>query len=289
MHMQAEEVVIDARGLAIAALRWNAGAPCRVLCVHGWLDNAASFTEIAPQLPGCDVVAIDLPGHGRSAHRGGGTMQHFIEYVADVVAVLDALGWDHAVLLGHSLGAGVMACVAGIAPERVRAVLLLEGIAPQPAVPEKILESLRAAIEAGQRGAGDSAGYVDFDAAIVARRKGYWPLSDEVSRRILERALTPARDSVLHWHTDSRLRQASAMRLVEGQVAALLGAIRAPVLLVGADRGLFATQEAHAARLANIAGLEYVCLPGSHHLHLEPETAPAVADLLHTFIAHHTG
>lgn len=285
--MAAEEIRLDARGLALAGLRWHTGAPRRVLCVHGWLDNAASFTEIAPQLADCDVVAIDLPGHGRSAHRGAGTMQHFVEYIADVVGALDALGWDQAVLFGHSLGAGVMACVAGTVPERVRSLLLVEGIAPQPAWPEKILESLRAAIEASQRGAGKSAGYADFDAAILARRKGYWPLSELASRRILERALTADANGVLRWHTDPRLRQVSAMRLVEAQVSALLGAISAPTLLIGADQGLYATRDAHAARLAEVRPLEYACLPGGHHLHLEPETAPAVARLLNEFMASH--
>lgn len=287
MSDQGHEIRVRARGLELAALRWHAGAATRVLATHGWLDNAATFAELSPRLPGCDIVALDLPGHGRSAHRGTGTLQHFLEYVGDVIAVLDALGWERAVLLGHSLGAGVMACAAGVFPERVAALLLIEGIAPQPAPAEKILESLRAAIEAGQKGAGESAGYPDMAAAIQARRKGFWPMSDEASARILARALTAGDDGVLRWHTDPRLRQPSATRLADGQVTALLRAIRAPALLVGASQGLFATQQAHAARMADIAHLGYVMLPGSHHLHLEPESAPAVAAALEAFLASH--
>lgn len=283
----AAEVRLGARGLTLAGLRWNEGASCRVLCTHGWLDNAATFSELAPQLADCDVVAIDLPGHGRSAHRGAGTLQHFIEYVADVIAALNALGWDSAVLLGHSLGAGVMACTAGTFPERVRALMLIEGIAPQPAPSEKILESLRAATEASLRGAGESTGYADMAAAIQARRKGFWPMSDAASQCILERALTRDAGGTLHWHTDPRLRQPSATRLGEGQVQALLGSIRAPTLLVGASEGLFATQAAHAARMGDIAQLEYVVLPGSHHLHLERDSAPGVASALGGFLGRH--
>lgn len=283
----ATDIRLPARGMVLAGLRWHEGAPCRVLSVHGWLDNAATFCELAPQLPGCDVVALDLPGHGHSSHRGAGSLQHFVEYVADVIAAMDALGWDSAVLLGHSLGAGVMACVAGAFPERVRALLLVEGIAPQPAPPEKILESLRAATDAMQRGAGESAGYVDMAAAIHARRKGFWPMSDAASQRILARALTRDAEDRLRWHTDPRLRQPSAVRLGEGQVQSLLKSIRAPALLVGAGDGLFATQAAHAARLADIAHLEYVTLAGGHHLHLETETAPAVALALQDFLLRH--
>lgn len=281
------ELRLAARGLTLAGLRWHEGAPVRVLCVHGWLDNAASFSELAPLLPGCDIVALDLPGHGHSSHRGAGQMQHFAEYVADVVAALDALGWESAVLLGHSLGGGVMACVAGLFPERVRALLLVEGLAPQPAPAEKIRESLRAAIEAGQRGVGLSVGYACMADAVMARRKGFWPLSDGASERILARALTGDTDGTLRWHTDARLRQPSALRLSDGQVSALLGAIRAPTLLLGATTGLFASRDAHAARMAEVAGLEYACLAGGHHLHLEAETAPAVAACLGDFLARH--
>lgn len=281
------EIRLSARGLTLAGLRWGEGAPCRLLCAHGWLDNAATFLEVAPQLHGCDVVALDLPGHGHSAHRGAGTLQHFIEYIADVNAALDALGWESAVLLGHSLGAGVMACSAGVFVDRVKALVLIEGIAPQPAPAEKILESLKAAAEAGMRGAGESAGYPDFTAAIQARRKGFWPMSDAASQKILERALTADATGTLRWHTDPRLRQPSAVRLAEGQVQAMLHAVRAPALLVGATQGLFATHAAHAARMADIPHLEYVVLAGSHHLHLEAETAVSVADAINAFLARH--
>ncbi|MFZ5723333.1 MAG: alpha/beta fold hydrolase [Pseudomonadota bacterium] len=285
MSAAPEEIRLAARGLQLAALRWNAGAPHRVLATHGWLDNAASFQALAPLLADCELVALDLPGHGRSAHRGAGNLQFFIEYVADVVAALDALGWTETILLGHSLGAGVMSCVAGTIPDRVRALLLIEGFAPQPSPPEKIVDSLRAAVTAALRGPGESSGYPDLAAAIVARRKGYWPLSDAVSGAILQRALTADADGTLRWHTDPRLRQPSAFRLTEEQLAALLREVRAPALLLGAAGGLFPTRDAHAAGLAAMPQLEYRCLPGGHHLHLEPETAPAVAAALRDFLA----
>lgn len=282
--MAAEEIRLAARGLELTALRWHAGAPQRVLATHGWLDNAATFNTLAPLLPECDLVALDLPGHGRSAHRGAATMQYIVEYVADIVAVLDALGWDDAILLGHSMGAGVMTCTAAIVPQRVRALWLLEGVAPQPAAPEKILDTLGKAVAQQQRGAGESAGYADMAAAVDARRKGFWPLSDAASAAILARALTRGADGVLRWHTDPRLRQASALKLTREQLQTLLHAVRAPTLLLGGEKGLFATRETHAEALDAIAGLQFRCLPGSHHLHLEPETAPAVAGALREFM-----
>ena len=51
----------------LAALR-NDGSGPRVLALHGWLDNAASFLPLAAHLRAIDLVALDLPGHGHSAH-----------------------------------------------------------------------------------------------------------------------------------------------------------------------------------------------------------------------------
>ena len=195
----AEEGVLSARGLALATLRWRNGDAHRVLCVHGWLDNAASFSRLAPLLAGCDVVALDLPGHGRSAHRGAGTLQYFVEYVADVVAALDALGWDDAVLLGHSMGGGIATAVAAAAPARVRRLCLVEGLAPQPEDEDRFLGRLREAVNADRRGNGPAAGYPDLAAAIVARGRGHWPLPDDAAAALLARALTAGDDGRLYW------------------------------------------------------------------------------------------
>lgn len=281
--MAPEEIRLDARGLTLAALRWRNGDVHRVLCLHGWLDNAASFSRLGPLLSGCDVVALDLPGHGRSAHRGAGTLQYFVEYLADVVAALAALGWDDAVLLGHSMGAGICTGVAATCPERVRALCLVEGLAPQPEDAGKTVGRLRGAILADRRGPGTSAGYADMAAAVAARGKGHWPLPGDAAVALLERALTRSADGLLRWHTDPRLRQPSALRLGPAQVEALLAAVRCPALLVGARGGLFADPASHGATA--IAGLKAVVLAGGHHLHLEREQAPAVAGQVLDFLA----
>ncbi|HQC73883.1 MAG TPA: alpha/beta hydrolase, partial [Candidatus Competibacteraceae bacterium] len=59
--------------LRLAARAWGPADGLPVLAVHGWLDNAASFDALAPLLPELRLVALDLPGHGHSAHRPPGT------------------------------------------------------------------------------------------------------------------------------------------------------------------------------------------------------------------------
>lgn len=122
----------------IAALSWGADpfqpTAARVLCLHGWLDNAASFHIFAPLLvaalggvTAASVVAIDLPGHGLSCRFDFYSSGAFAVAVA---ASLDVLKWRTAVLVGHAAGGGVALIVAGALPERVVGLALLESPGP---------------------------------------------------------------------------------------------------------------------------------------------------------------
>ena len=99
-----------------------------VLALHGWLDNAASFTRLGPLLTGCRVIAIDQRGHGMTDHLN--RPYHIWDGVPDVIGILDALGWEQAILLGHSMGAAVATLVASAYPDRIEALWLVEGLGP---------------------------------------------------------------------------------------------------------------------------------------------------------------
>ena len=68
----------------LKGLHWaRPGAP-KVMCLHGWLDNAASFVPLAPYLKDFDLLAIDLAGHGLSSHRPENSRYYFTDYVFDL-------------------------------------------------------------------------------------------------------------------------------------------------------------------------------------------------------------
>jgi pimeloyl-ACP methyl ester carboxylesterase len=101
----------------------------RILCCHGQADNAASFDSLAPLLvdAGFVVFAMDLSGHGRSSWRS--TLYDPALFCLELIQTLDCLEWRSAVtLMGHSFGQAVVSMVAGAFPERVSAVVLLEGL-----------------------------------------------------------------------------------------------------------------------------------------------------------------
>ena len=95
------EVAIDIPLGRIAALRWGEPGAPKVLALHGWLDNAASFIPLMQHLQGLDLVAIDQPGHGRSAHLPAGADYSF---VGAINAILD-VGYILAGTIIWNLGA----------------------------------------------------------------------------------------------------------------------------------------------------------------------------------------
>ena len=88
---------------------------------------------------GRNVLAVNLPGHGRSE----GPPLASIEAVADwVIDVLDAAGIDKAAVVGHSMGSLVALETAVRHPERVRAIALVGTSVPMP-VSEELLDSAK--------------------------------------------------------------------------------------------------------------------------------------------------
>jgi len=95
--------------------------------LHGWMDVSASFQFVVDAL-GDDyaVVAPDWRGYGLT-DRSGSDSYWFPDYLADLECILDSLAPGPTVLVGHSMGGNVALLYAGIRPERVRAVVNLEG------------------------------------------------------------------------------------------------------------------------------------------------------------------
>ena len=113
------------RGLRIAWREYGEG-PRVLFLVHGLLMDGRMFGKLAPALAarGNRVLAVDLPGHGESDQPHDMTAYSMTQYGRDIVALLDHLGLQQAVIGGTSLGANVALEVAVAQPGRVRALVL---------------------------------------------------------------------------------------------------------------------------------------------------------------------
>src|ERR687890_969713 len=127
-------------------------APDPIVCLHGITAQHRAFNAAARYLESSrGLVGVDLRGRGDSdkPEWGYGLEAH----AADVVRVLDHLGLRSAVLAGHSMGAFVALKMALMFPDRVRALVLLDGGWPRvESPPQEMTEEEKqeaAALEEG--------------------------------------------------------------------------------------------------------------------------------------------
>ncbi len=119
----------------------------QVLYVHGTGCNAGVWDDHMAAIAAVHTpVAIDLPGHGRSAGRG---FRGMADYANFAMALADALGWDRFVLAGHSMGGGIAITAALYHPERLTGLVLIDTGARLRVAPD-ILRAARAAAASGQ-------------------------------------------------------------------------------------------------------------------------------------------
>lgn len=271
-------------GLTVAARVHRPGAGRSVLAVHGWLDNAASFDALAARLPACEIVALDLIGHGRSDHRPPGTWYHYVDYLDELIEVLDRLGWSRSVWLGHSLGGALLAMLAAARPERVDRLVMIESAGLMGGDPQRASEQLRRGLDdrASFR-AGKSLRVFADPAQAVAARAAAGRMPENVARVLVERGMRPV-DGGHVWASDPRLRLASPLRIDERHLHAMLAAIACPTLLLLAQPPLpFMAEAERRARLACFARAEIHHFSGHHHLHME--TAEPLAERIRGFLA----
>ena len=101
-----------------------------VLLCHGWGACVYAWSEILPRLvaAGCRVIAPDLRGHGRTDESEARSAYTTPGMTAHVAAIIDALGVDRPVIVGHSMSGRIALEYAMVAPSLVRGLVLLAPI-----------------------------------------------------------------------------------------------------------------------------------------------------------------
>lgn len=220
-----------------------------ILMVHGasfdgtvWVLQTRYFAW-----HGRNVLALDLPGHGRSE----GPLLASIDAMADwLVAVLDAVGARQAALCGHSMGSLVTLDCAARHPGRVGALALLGAAAAIP-----VNDELLASAKANQHLAKDlinSWGFGRRAQAGVHRVPGLWMMKGGL--RILEASAA----GVLH----ADLKACDDWR--SGAMAA--AAVRCPTLLVLGERDVMTPLKAGRELAGLIPGARVEVLAGIGHI-----------------------
>jgi pimeloyl-ACP methyl ester carboxylesterase len=235
------------------------GAGPDVVLLHHAVGSVRTWRKQLPVLAGqFRATAYDRPGFGQSTWADVWPADYLDQDVADLIALLDALGIERAALVGHSDGATIALLAAARHPQRVTGVL-----AESPHVAVEVPRCPRA-VEQFVDGLDASP---DLQASL-ARNHG--PRAGEVVQRWRDRWCDPA-----FWSWD---------------VSAELAAVRCPVLVVhGAADPYFSVQ--HSAMIAARAQGELIVLPGlGHSPHSEaPELfAPLLLGFLQSLTVYRT-
>jgi len=112
----------------IAANTYGSSKGKSVLLVHGFSDNAGSFTRLMKYLPMDDFyyVCVDLPGHGLSSHFPSWLALNYMNYVHILHFILEALEWKTCIFIGHSMGGKLGLMFSVLQPHKIKKIIALD-------------------------------------------------------------------------------------------------------------------------------------------------------------------
>jgi pimeloyl-ACP methyl ester carboxylesterase len=127
----------DIRGLRYHVRTWGDRSAPKLMLLHGWMDVSASFQFLVDALQRDWYVLVpDWRGFGLSAWDPNGYW--FADYLADLDFLLRELSPHEPMnIAGHSMGGNALGLYAGVRPDRVKRIALLEGFGLPKTSPDK--------------------------------------------------------------------------------------------------------------------------------------------------------
>jgi pimeloyl-ACP methyl ester carboxylesterase len=269
---EAEAVVLAAHGITASHVGWRAA-------VRALLERTDAC-----------VLAPDLRGRGRSAHLP--THARFATHVDDMLAVLDQLGIERALLAGHSMGAFVAARLAADRPARATGVVLVDGGFALPlardADPDEVLAKTLGPSLARLGMTFESAeDYVDFWRAHPA----FGPAWNDDLEAYVRADLTGEPGALRSLASEAAVRVDGTALLLDEPTRTAVERVRAPLRLLRAPRGILdddrvlVPDEALDPFLATRPEVSAELVEDTNHYTLlmgagAPRVAHAIADLI---------
>ena len=213
---------------------------------------------------GFSVLAVDMPGHGRSEGSALTTIEAMAGWVAKVVA---ASGFDKAALVGHSMGAAVALTAAAQSPDRITKIALLGASLAMP-VHQALLDSAKAGTMLAPElmtfwGLGRTAQIGGHPTP------GLWLTG--AARRLIQNGVGPSLAADLQACTDWKGGPDATDK------------VRCPALVFAGAEDRMVPAKATGEMAAAIQGGEIVTIPASGHM-MMLEAPDATVDALHRFL-----
>ncbi|MGA8988064.1 alpha/beta fold hydrolase [Aeromicrobium sp.] len=255
---QAASWVEISTGVKLSYVSFGPTSGTPVVLLHAWGESRGSFDRLTPQLSNSvHAVAVDQRGHGDADKPRDG--YSLAESADDVVAFMDAIGIDSAVLLGSSSGGYVAQQVAASSPHRVAGLVLVGS--------PRTLQGRPSFAEEVER------------------------LVDPVDEEWVRASLTwfPRLHPVPEWYLADRVRDGARIpahvwrETLNGLCGATppssLGTITAPTLIVWGARDQLLSRKQQEELARAIPASRMIVYPGTGHLVLWEQPHEVAADL----------
>lgn len=300
-ELSVEEINFQLDDLTLAALTCGDKSHQPVLCLHGYLDNAASFLPLMQQalqhnnqnnnqennlLNNKRIIALDWPGHGHSSHRSSGAHYHFLDYVSDLVELFTHNNWQAIDIVAHSMGAMIASAFAAAFPEKVKSLTLIDSFGFISLPEEQTTVQLRKGLLSRIKPVKSNRSF-SLETAVKARMH-VSDLTEQHVRLIVQRSLIKADQTeettdLYRWRSDPRLRTISPYRLSLAQAQQLFSDISCPLQLIYGDKGMKMVLTGLEQFSSTSTLLTTTKLAGGHHVHMEQ--VDALLSLLNHFIS----
>jgi len=263
--------------MEISYLQWSdRGMP--LLLLHGMADHALVWSSLGDYLSSnYQVIAPDLRGHGESGKPATG--YHFQDYIGDLRALINHLGWTQAHILGHSWSAKIAAIWATQQPEVFKSLILVDPffIDKMPSwmrITFPILYQVLPFLKITR--SFDSYQSIEAIARQLKQYKGWSNLQQEVFKNAIEQKADGS------WSSKFTLSARGEIFEDVMGFAGLTKALDIPSLLILPQQGLNRTAWQIQSYKKYLTSLEIKKIPGNHWAFLgEPEIFnQAVAEFL---------
>jgi pimeloyl-ACP methyl ester carboxylesterase len=272
---------LPVRGANYNVYEWGDPDAPLLMYLHGWADTGSTFQFVVDELTAeWHVVALDWRGFGRSSCEC--TSYWFPDYLADLHALLEIYSPSDPVrLVGHSMGANVASLYAGTMPERVRALVNIEGFGLADSDPADAPQRYRAWLEAAATGTSFSE-YADFGALAFRIKKRHPEMAESQAAFVAREWAKAESDGVVRLRADPRHKLPNPVLYRRAEAQACGRAISAEILLVTGSGSAFAREFGDAATLL-FPGCTTVGIEGAGHM-IHFEAPHALATVIEDFL-----
>ncbi len=265
--LTAQDKFVKANGLRIHYLDWgNQNLPAIVM-LHGTRSYAHVWDEVASKFADrYRILAVDQRGRGDSDWSPNA--EYYVDnYVSDLEQLVDSVGVESFILMGHSVGGVVTMVYSARHPEMVKAAVI-EDMGPRPDTPNTGADRQRRSFDS-----------TPLEFATWEEAAAYWRndrpmISDEALKLRVGYTMKQQSNGKITWKYDFRGIRKSLDKAMQIDQWPHIRNIKCPTLLICGEVSNLTSRETAAAMVAANPNIRTVEIPGaSHTVHEEQPDA----------------